>query len=434
MPTPTTPFYPMTHDDAVEMNQNLLAIKDAMTTPKQGIVYGFHWNGDEGDPYEAITYVADAVGMTPAHMDYANGQFVYGSWKDAFFMPRPCMLKYDGTVDYYLDPNDYTKKYQGGDSDVASDSYGGNAMMEWGQNGKKIWYKIVPDHDATSATVYIADHQADQDFHCWSFINGVGGMVDHFYTPIYNGWSDGSSRMRSISGKAPTASLDATTERTRCRNNHSSSIWDTEVFADVVLINLLLVLVSKSLDSQTAFGQGCTSPGQAGVLNTGTGNALGMFFGYTDTDKVVKVFGMENWWGNLWRRFGGCVNVLGTMKYKLTRGRQDGSSSADYVISATASDYNGYLQGGALPAASGTYVKKMLFNRDIYTPYEMSDGADSAHYTCDGLWTNNSQVNYACRGGCADVGAPCGAWCLLLNASASGSHWAIAAAPSCKPL
>ena len=36
--------------------------------------------------------------------------FDYGDWNDPFFIPKPCMLKSDGTVDYYLDENDYSKK------------------------------------------------------------------------------------------------------------------------------------------------------------------------------------------------------------------------------------------------------------------------------------------------------------------------------------
>jgi len=432
MSVPTTPFYPMTHDDGVALAAALEGIKDAIQTPKAGTIFGFHIDPTESDPEDAVTYVGDAVGMTPAHMDYAHSRFDYGSWGNAFFMPRPCMLKYDGTVDYYLDPNDYTKKYGGSTaSDVATDSYGGNAMMEWGQNGKKIWYKIVPDADPRGATVYIADYQADQDFRCWSFINSQGAMVDHFYTPIYNGWKDGSDRMRSISGKTPTASLNAGTERTYCRNNHSNAIWDTEVFADVILINLLLTLMSKSLDSQTAFGQGCTTPGQEGVLNTGTGDALGLFYGYdSDTTKVVKIFGMENWWGNLWRRFGGLVNDNGVMRYKLTRDKSDGSNASDYVVSTSSGDYAGYLQGSVIPASG--QQKAQMFSRYAYAPYEM--GAGAAYYYRDYFWANNGQVDYASHGGSAVDGSACGAWCLDLGSTSSHAYWYVAAAPSCKPL
>lgn len=72
------------------------------------VIYGYHIDSSEYDSDKAVTYLADAIGMTPAKM--GDSEFDYGSWKNAFFMPKPCMLKYDGTVDYYLDPNDYSKK------------------------------------------------------------------------------------------------------------------------------------------------------------------------------------------------------------------------------------------------------------------------------------------------------------------------------------
>ncbi len=40
--------------------------------------------------------------QTTAYMNFASGTFQYGSWKNAFFMPTPVMLKYDGTEDYAL--------------------------------------------------------------------------------------------------------------------------------------------------------------------------------------------------------------------------------------------------------------------------------------------------------------------------------------------
>ena len=396
-----------------------------------GVVYGFHIDNAESEPYEKVSYLADAVGMVPAYMDYTNDEFNYGSWENAFFMPKPCMLKFDGTVDYYLDPNDYTKKADGTASDVAS-STTANAMMEWGQNGKKIWYKIVPSGTKKSADVYIADHQEDGDYHAWSFINNQGKLVDHFYTPIYNGYNS-NDVLRSLSGKTPTASLTAANERTYARaNNGSLAIWDTEVWCDNVLIILLLTLIGKSTDSKSVFGQGNTSGGQNGVLATGTMNDKGLFWGSTGTTAGVKVFGMENFWGNLWHRFGGLVNVNGTAKYKMTRGTQDGTEVSDYVITATEADYSGYLSAGALPTASGTYVTEMQFDGNQFVPLTM-DGSASIDY-CDGLWTNNGQVAYALRGGGSHLAARCGAFSLGLDSPVSRAVWAIAAAPSCKPL
>ena len=110
MSTPKTSFYPMTHDDAVLMNTRLAEIRNNLAPGgRQGVIYGIHIDGNESDPEAAVSYVGDAVGFVPAGMNYATDSFGYGSWGDAFFLPRPCMLKYDGTVDYYLDQDDYGK-------------------------------------------------------------------------------------------------------------------------------------------------------------------------------------------------------------------------------------------------------------------------------------------------------------------------------------
>lgn len=434
----------MRNSTGLSLIEGLDRIANAISS-RRGIIYGFHIDADESDPVEKVTYLADAVGMTPAAMDFANGVFNWGSWRDAFFMPRPCMLKFDGTVDYYLDPNDYTKKYEGGASDVADVSYGGNAMMEWGQNGKKIWYKIVPDADTTGASIYIADHQADANFRAYPFINNQGVTVDHFYTSIYNGTLDADGRLRSISGIAGTSLCKSKTAAqeiaaAELNNPGEDKLWDTEVYADILVIQFLLTLISKRLDSNVAFGEGLINSGIETVNNgftTGVHNDKGLFYGknsgaaatYTN---AVKVFGMENFWGFQWRRFRGLVNVRGTEKYKLTRGTQDGSTAQDYVVSTAGADYDGYLTGGALPATNGTYINKMTFDTKAMTPTAASGNATTNY--CDGLWANNNQCDYAIRGGHSGNGARCGLWGFGLYDAASAARWHFGAALSCKPL
>lgn len=409
--------------------------------PHTGTVYGFHIDDSEHDPYAKVRYIEDAAQMHPAYMDFTTGEFNWGSWENAFFMPRPCMLKYDGTVDYYLDPDDYTKKEDGTASDVANTSYGGNAMMEWGQNGKKIWLKIVPEN-TTSANVFIADNQVDAGYTCWPFFDSTGNMIDHFYTPIYNGSNVGNV-LRSISGQAVIKSQTAATERQYARANNSSlAIWDTEVLCDIMLINCLLVLMGKSTNTQNIFGEGVHTNGSEAINNTfrtGVHNDKGLFYGTNSGTcasnsfgNVVKVFGMENWWGFQWRRFGGLVNDNGTIRYKLTRSMRDGTSVSDYVISTSSGDYSGkYFTGPTVPSASGAYINQMTFLSGLIVPKTASGNATNDY--CDGLWTNNGQVDYARRGGSSD-GSLVGAFCVDLADLASGTGWYVGAAPSCKPL
>lgn len=418
-------------------------IRNALGGSK-GTVYGFHISASEGDPSAKVTYLADAVGMTPAYMDYTTGHFFWGSWRDAFFLPKPCMLKSDGTVDYYLNEYDYSLKEDGTASDVANTSYNGNAMMEWGQNGKIIWYCIVPDETPTGASIYIADYQVNDNYKAYSFINKDNQLVDHFYTPCYFGSViDGKLRSLSgVSGASRCKNKNATAERTAAKLNNPTGvdIWDFECYADNQLITFLLWLMGKSTDVQTVFGQGLHTSGSDAVNDafvSGQHDSKGLFYGtnsgaaatYTN---AVKVFGMENFWGFMWRRELGYVNVTGTLKYKMTAGKADGSTAEDYVVSTTGTDYDGYKTGAALPSASGTYISKMTFNEDAMTPTEAS-GTSATHF-CDGLWTNLTAVCFSFRGGFSNTGLPCGAVYRALANAASGAAWYVGASPSCKPL
>lgn len=398
------------------------------------VLYGFHINGSESDPSAKVTYLEDAVGMVPASMNYAKGKFDYGSWANTFFMPRPCMVKQTGGVAYYLDPNDYTKKENGTASDINNTNFAGNAMMEWGRDQKKIWYKIVPDtNDPTSASVYISDERLDSEYHAWSFINNQGVLVDHFYTPIYNG-SVVDGVMRSMSGLAITQSLSggATGEINAAKGNNKNSnvCWFIEVAADRILINFLLILIGKSVDTQSVFGRGLDSGSQDALTayRTGALNASGMFFGYNDGSHGVKVFGMENWWGAQWRRLAGSILRSGDHRIKLTYGTQDGSEAEGYNTDGT-----GYISMGITPAGtSGGYISEMNFNEFGMFGKTVS-GSATTHY-CDGQWFNNDATCFELVGGSSSNGLPCGALSSALNFGPGVVAWNYGAAVSYKPL
>ena len=389
-------------------------------------LYGFHLNNNESDPDAKITYIADAIGAVPAKMDYTKGLFDYGSWLNAFFMPRPCMVKYGGQVDYYLNPENYAQKVDGTPSDVANEAYDGNAMMEWGRDGKKIWMKIVPDE--SGASVYFSDIQVDSTFHAYAFYNKNNVLMDHFYTPIYNGYKDASGKMRSLSGKAISNSLSGTAEITACTANGEG--WYTETIVDRMLINMLLILISKSTSTQRVFGQGMTSGGESTMKAylTGSLDAKGMFYGYSTTDKAVKVFGMENYWGCQWRRHAGLIQKGGKAYYKLTRGTADGSTATDFNTDGT-----GYIEhGGALLGTSGQWQSTQAFDTNLMIP--SGGGASDSTHMCDQYWVNTNATTYALLGGGSGSGSHGGAFYLLLSNAVSAASWGRGCAPSLKPL
>lgn len=392
------------------------------------VVYGVHINSADSNPKTRCRYLADAVGMTPAYMNYTAGVFDYGSWSNAFFMPKPCMLKTSGTIDYYLNENDYTKKADGTASDVANIDYDGNAMMEWGNGTDLIWWKFEADKgNNKSGSFYVANYQVDNSFKNLNHIDINGNVKSHFYTPIYNGSLDSSNKLRSISGKSIMRSKNASQEMSYARANGTG--YEIEQFVDRLLINFLLVLISKSTDTQTAFGRGMSenSYDESLLLQTGTMNSKGLFWGESTGKVGVKIFGMENFWGNQWRRTAGLILANGTAKVKLSPSTKDGSAATNYNTDGT-----GYItiENSTPSGTSGGYIKEMIFTEYGVLPVTIT-GSSSTYY-CDGTWFNNAIIAFACFGGSLNGGLLVGAFFVYLSYGASLAGWDLGASLSYK--
>lgn len=395
----------------------------SVTVSKYSYIFGYDLNLGNSNPATRVSYPSDVdnAGFAAAKMNFSSGVFNYGGWPSAAgekFMPRPCMLTYAGVVDHYLNPNDYTKKTDGSASSVANTAFGGNAMMEW----PKIWVKRWVEGNIYKFRC--CDIQMDEDYECWCNYDRQNNQIDHFYTPIYFG-SFLSGKMRSISGQANLVSQNADTEITHAKANGAD--WYTEVLADRLLIQDLLVMMAKTTECQTAYGNGRC--GTTSALGQGTMNAKGLFWGSNNQTDGVKVFGMENWWGNIWRRIAGWLNVNGTQKVKVTRGTKDGSTVSDYNNTG-----NGYLTvSGATPTgSSGGYIsncKNLPYGR---IPFQAS--GSSSTYEADGLWFNNSGTMYALVGGDWGNSLSVGPFCAYLNDAAAYANANLGAALSCKPL
>lgn len=398
------------------------ANRTSVTPKKRDYLFGYDLVKSTSSPSGRVSYPDDVdnAGFTPAKMNF-GGSFSYGDWNFApgeKFMPRPCMLTYAGVVDHYLNPNDYTQKAEGGASKVADTSFGGNAMMEWPKIYTKRWEEGGVYHFRCS------DTPQDESWECWSNYDRLNNQIDHFYTPIYFG-SNVSSKLRSISGQANMVSQNATTEINYAKANGND--WYTEVLADRLLIQDLLVMMGKSTDGQTVYGKGRCDTNSA--VNTGTMNSRGMFWGSNNGTDGVKVFGMEHFWGNLWRRTAGWMNVNGTQKVKLTRGTKDGSTASDYNT-----DGNGYKTvSGATPSGtSGGYISSM--KTEGFGRIPVTASGSSSTFEADGLWYNNSDTMYAIVGGPWAYDLHCGPFCAYLAYAPSYSRSDGGAALSCKPL
>ena len=366
--------------------------KGSGSAPIEQYLYGYDLTVADSNPATRVVYPMDVdnSAYTPASMNFTTDIFNYGGWNLAVgekFMPRPCMLLYDGTVDYYLDSNDYTKKSDGVTaSDITNTAYGGNAMMEWGK---------IYTHRSFYNGVYsfrISDIKLASDWDCWCNYDKDNNEINHFYTPIYFGSSDGT-RLRSLSGKTNYTGGTSSEEITLATANGTD--WYTEVLADHLLIQDLLTLMAKNTSSQEKYGNGRCSAGSTTVINTGTMDTKGMFWGSNDATSGVKVFGMENRWGNLWHRTAGWINARGTQKVKITRGTHDGSVATDYNLDGA--DYI-TLESATPSGTNAGYISSMK-NDLPFGRIPITASGSTTTYECDSFYFNNAITGYAVLGG-----------------------------------
>ena len=343
-----------------------------------------------------------AVGLTPASMDASTGEIDLGGWASAWFVTgnKPVMLKSDGTIDYELNPNDYTKKADGTASDIANTSYDGNAMALIPTCWVKRW------QDNTYEYFQVCNIQLNSDFKAYAHEREDGTIMDWFARSIYDAGLV-SSKARSLSGLTPNNTTAGGTQLTYAQAN--GSLWDSDTWSRTALIWDLLTLMSLNDDVQTAWGYGYyTGMSQASHLKAaGTGNTKGQFYGKR-ANEVVKVFHIENFWGNIWKIMRGLVyNTTG--KYGVKMKRPYNTSGSGY----TATSFG-------LSGTSGGYQSAHNMSEYGCLPTTVS-GSDST-YIPDGAWFNTSQQNFV-RFGCDGYYGLLVGRALTLDGALSGSSW-----------
>ena len=200
----------------------------------------------------------------------------------------------------------------------------------------------------------------------------------------------------------------------------------------------LLILMAGTTDLQTAYGLGnqyrvsqsnATAEYNVNLIANGTMDKKGLFWGHNNTTshEGVKVFGIENFWGNAWDRVAGYINKNGTIYVKDTWSTVDGSTVVGYNDTA-----NGYKKIGTI----GTYSSNYISRRDAipmsgFFPVEAN--GSSSTYDCDGIWSNTTQLNYALVGCSCHDGLLVGPLAVGLVDAPSYSIWTLGSSLSYKP-
>lgn len=270
-------------------DENSIEIETDMTFEgllEKATVYGIKIEEAEPEPTERVTYIDKAVGMVPLSINLEDGTCNYGTWSDSWIFDkvRPCMLKSNGTVGYYLDPNNQTLKAEGGQSDISNINYNGNAMVEV----KKFYTKFSMDGE--DEVIEISNYPKD-GFEPIGFIREDGSEADCFYMPMFGGYKDDNGKLRSLSGQTLTKKFSWDSFVAAAEKNGKGHGLCS--FAMSQAFGALITIMIKSCDYRGKLGDGKRANLSGGYDKTGALTNKGSF-GYDPSNYTVKVLWVED--------------------------------------------------------------------------------------------------------------------------------------------
>lgn len=315
---------------------------------------------------------------------------------------KGCLLKNDGTVNYYLKPDDWTKKTDGTASDLSGTD--GQVMTEI----PEFYWKFNTDDN--TRTVMLSEFPI------------VGyTRVPKMYISAYEAALEAGNKLASVKNPTlnsglPKTSVSRTNFRTYARNRGTG--WEMYFFlAHKVLFWLYIVefanrnsqlpvngLLTEHGFRQGGLGIGVTDAasaewaafnGSSPFIKCGASDWLGNFtgavaveianfkgVGSNQTFLVPRYRGIENPFGHIWKNCDG-VNIN-------IQADGAGGESRAFVCNDPAkfndSNYNGYTNEGLLPRANG-YMSKVIFGETGNFLPNVAAGLASTYF-CDYFYTS----------------------------------------------
>lgn len=348
-------------------------------------VYGVTINLSNSNSANAVTYTDDAVGMT-------GGSSTWDSlpiFKDI----KPCVMV-NGVVQYYLNPNDFTKKADGNTADITT--VGNDVMIEI----PKVGFKISTSGSTLTIKVTDNPNAGSDGFKYYAHTRTTEGDCNKLYIGAYAGYVS-SSKLYSSSGKTPTVSQTIGTFRTQAQARGSG--YDLISFYPLTLLQCLFIIRYKSIDSQTALGKGYVDA--SAKTSTGATNTNGMYYGTTSGTVHVKFAGIEDFWGNVYYWIDGLYSDSNRNILTAFKDFNDTGSGYTSRGQGASSNLSGYMSKPQGTTESGFVAKETNGSTTTYF-------ADGAHLYASSL---------PAFGGAWNSGDIAGAFRLYVNYSASTS-------------
>lgn len=357
------------------------------------------------NPDSMVTYADDAEGMTGGSSDWWN-QPIYNTL-------RNCLLADGGEVLGYLKKDNLTQYENGTNAPITT--VGNDVMLEIPQ---KVGYSIEWV-DSQKLKVSVTDNPNDEAFNYDAFSLDSYNDCDKIYIGVYKGYCTGS-KAYSSSGKSVTVSQTIDTFRTWCRNRGKG--YQQRTYASVKLMQCLLIIFYKGLNSQANCGYGYVASGHSAGVSTGGTNGYGFMSEVikstnptymTDQNHQVKCFGIEDFWGNYWEFVDGLCSDSARNVLTCT-------CAKDFDTDGTGYDNNG---NGGVTANIGNYMNRPQGGSKAGFTAQSVAGSDSTYF-CDYAYLYASCL--AIFGGYWDSASSAGAFRLDVSNAFSFSNASVA--------
>lgn len=301
----------------------------------------------DSNPATCVSYADDAANMKPGDT----------AW-DEFFGHYPCLFK-DGAEVGKLNPNDFSKFADGTNADITSGA-AGDVMIAFPRRGVKI------TTSGTKVTVSMTNGASEDGFSYLAHQRGETNK-DVFYLGVYKGFVD-SGKLRSLSGKTPTVKQYIQTFRTQAQANGAG--YEQSAFYQLLFRQCMYILKYKNLNSQQAVGNGYVwaPDGQLIPVQTGATNASGMDWGdKTALTSRVKLFGMEDFWGNVYEFIDGLyINTTWNILTATDGFNDSGTGYTDCGKGASDNQTSGFMQSAQGTAQTGFIPKTFAGSETTY--------------------------------------------------------------------
>lgn len=372
-------------------------LKEILATHKIPLdyeLYSFKINLNTQNPRLRVIYFDMAEGRRRAYWDYTNTHFNYGDWAYAFFIKNsfPCMVKYDGTIDYKLDPYDYNLKEDGTKSDITNKDYEGSAMVAF----PTIWVKRWSDDNYLY--VSICNKQLDEDFHAYMHTDKNGRVCKYKFIGMYFSTLC-TDRYKSLCNQTHT--VNHTFEQELQYAHANGNNWEMFSWSDFATIGDLLTLISGSDDSQTSFGYGYVSASARPTIN-GTETRGGAFYNSAalNTNSNSKIFHMQNLYGAAYTRLAGAIYLNGKFfvkPYPEYNATGEEYQNLDITVSGT----------------TDTFIKTSTVNQ--YGRFPVALGGSATSFECDSVVYANNVTGIVKTRGVYNATTKSGKLSLTLN-------------------